>query len=42
MSHPKLLLFVDDLKVYREIKYFEDFKALKANIDSVQHWFVQN
>jgi sensor histidine kinase YesM len=38
INHSKFFLFAYDLKIYRDIKYFEDFKALQADTDSVQQW----
>jgi retron-type reverse transcriptase len=42
IKHSKFLVFADDLKIYRDIKSAEDCKALQADTDSVQQWYVQN
>jgi hypothetical protein len=36
MNHPKFLLFADNLKMYRDIKSVEDYKALQVDTDAVQ------
>jgi hypothetical protein len=42
INHSKILLFADDLKIYRNIKSAEDCKALQVDIDAVQHLCGEN
>jgi hypothetical protein len=42
IDHSKILLFADDLKVYRNSKSAEDFKALQVDTDTVQQWWSEN
>jgi hypothetical protein len=42
LIRPNFLLFVDDLKIYRDTKSVEDCKALRADIDSVHQWCGEN
>jgi hypothetical protein len=42
IKYSTLLLFADDLKIYRNIKSVRDCKALQADIYSVQHWCAEN
>jgi hypothetical protein len=41
-NNSKFLLFADDLKIYRDIKSVEDWKAMQADIGSVQQWCGEN
>jgi hypothetical protein len=40
INYSKCLLFADDLKIYRGIKYVEDCKSVQADIDSVHSGVV--
>jgi hypothetical protein len=38
INHSKFLLFVDDLKIYRNINFVQDCKDLQVDNDAVQQW----
>jgi hypothetical protein len=42
INHSKVLLFADDLKIYKDIKSAEDCKALQTYTDSVHQWCGEN
>jgi hypothetical protein len=42
ISHSKLLLLADDVKIFRAIKSLDDFTQLQLDIDSIQRWCTAN
>jgi hypothetical protein len=42
INHSKILLFADDLKIYRNIKSAEDYEAPQVDSDAVQQWCSEN
>jgi hypothetical protein len=42
INHSKFLLFVDGLKICRNMKIAEDYKALQIHVDAVQQWRGEN
>jgi hypothetical protein len=42
LSGCKCLLFADDLKIFRPIKFSSDTQALQSAINQLQHWCISN
>jgi hypothetical protein len=42
IKHPKFLLLADDLKLFKQIRFYDDAVLIQANVNSFQEWCIDN